>query len=232
MVGVGGRSRTGDPVRDRRRRSRAGGAADLGSRPGVQHDGRYASIQGWIERVGLIRAADDPHLSLTVAHGALAAGDGGAAEYWAGIARPLVASASGAATELPAAVAMIDATLARDGAAGMAAAAERALASLDGDSPWTAMADLMAGLAAHFAGEDALARRRLSDAARRAAVWNIPLIQVLALAQLALLAAAEGDWQTARILASQGRGPGRPLGVDRAAVDRADHRGLGVRGGQ
>jgi LuxR family transcriptional regulator, maltose regulon positive regulatory protein len=67
------------------------------------------------------------------------------------------------------------------------------------------MADLMAGLAAHFAGEDASARRRLSDAARRAAVWNIPLIQVLALAQLALLAAAEGDWQTARILASQGR---------------------------
>ncbi len=174
--------------------------------PAFNTTGRYASIQAWIERVGLTRAASDPHLSLTVAHGALAAGDGGAAEYWAGIARPLVAATPDAAVELPAALAMIDATLARDGAAGMAAAAERALASLDGDSPWISMADLMAGLAAHFAGEHARARRRLSDAARRAAIWNIPLIQVLALAQLALLAAAEGDWQTARILASQGRG--------------------------
>ncbi|MBS1891834.1 MAG: hypothetical protein JST59_11110, partial [Actinobacteria bacterium] len=173
--------------------------------PAFNTTGRYASIQGWIEEVGLERAAVDPHLSLTVAHGALAAGDGGGAEYWAEIARPLVASTPGTAPELPAALAMIDATMAREGAAGMAAAAEAALTSLDGDSPWAAMADLMAGLSAHFGGDVVHARRRLSDAARRAAVWNIPLIQVLALAQLALLAAAEGDWHTARILASQGR---------------------------
>ncbi len=173
--------------------------------PAFNTTGRYASVQGWIEKVGLRRAAADPHLSLTVAHGALAAGDGGAAEYWGEIARPMVASGPQTGTDLPAALAMLDATLARDGASGMTAAAGRALASLDRDSPWAAMADLMAGLAAHFGGDGTDARRRLSDAARRSAVWNIPLIQVLALAQLALLAAAEGDWQTARILASQGR---------------------------
>jgi LuxR family maltose regulon positive regulatory protein len=140
-----------------------------------------------------------------VAHGALADGDGGGGEYWAAIARPLIASGPQPAGDLPAALAMIDASLARDGTAGMAESAERALRSLDGDGPWASMADLMAGLAAHFVGDGAQARRRLSDAARRAAVWNIPLIQVLALAQLALLAATEGDWPAARILASQGR---------------------------
>ncbi|HEX4304862.1 MAG TPA: LuxR C-terminal-related transcriptional regulator [Solirubrobacterales bacterium] len=173
--------------------------------PAFNTTGRYASIQAWIERVGLPRAAHDPHLSLTVAHGALAAGDGAGAEYWAEVARPLVASGVAGAADLPAALAMIDATLARGGTVAMGATAAAALASLDGDTPWAAMADLMAGVAAHLRGDGGRARRRLSDAARRAAVWGIPLIQVLALAQLALLAAAEDDWQSARILASQAR---------------------------
>ena len=173
--------------------------------PAFNTSGRYASVQAWIERVGLARAAGDPHLSLTVAHGALAEGDGAGAEYWATVARPLVVPGSDLAADLPAALAMIDATLARDGTVAMAAAADAALASLDSDTPWTAMADLMAGIAAHLGGDGERAKHRLSDAARRSAVWDIPLIQVLALAQLALLAAAEDEWQTARTLASQAR---------------------------
>ncbi|MGH2939282.1 MAG: hypothetical protein ACRDPE_14320, partial [Solirubrobacterales bacterium] len=171
--------------------------------PAFNTTGRYASIQAWIERVGLTRATADPHLSLTVAHGALAAGDGAGAEYWAEVARPLLASGADGTPDLPAALAMIDAALARDGTAAMGDAADAALASLDADSPWSATADLMAGIAAHLGGDGERARHRLADAARRSAVWGIPLIQVLALAQLALLDAAEGDWQAARILASQ-----------------------------
>lgn len=56
--------------------------------PAFNTAGRYASVQHWIEEIGLERAALDPHLALTVSHGSLAAGDGGAAEYWAGVARP------------------------------------------------------------------------------------------------------------------------------------------------
>jgi LuxR family maltose regulon positive regulatory protein len=173
--------------------------------PAFNTTGRYASVQGWIERIGLERAARDPHLGLTVAHGLLADGDGGGAGYWADVARPLVEAGGANAPDLPAALAMIDAALARGGSAAMAAAADRAIASLDGGGPWASMADLMGGLAAHFVGDVGVAHERLSDSARGSAVWNIPLIQVLALAQLALLAMAEGDRPTARILASQAR---------------------------
>jgi LuxR family maltose regulon positive regulatory protein len=173
--------------------------------PAFNTTGRYASVMGWIEQIGLERAARDPHLSLTVAHGLLAEGDGAGAAYWGEVARPLIAAEDDAAPDLPAGLAMIDASLARGGSAAMANAAARAAASLDGDSPWASMADLMAGLAAHLGGDVDVARERLSDSARRAAVWSIPLIQVLALAQLALLAMAEGDRPAARILASQAR---------------------------
>ncbi|MGV1047553.1 MAG: LuxR C-terminal-related transcriptional regulator [Solirubrobacterales bacterium] len=173
--------------------------------PAFNTTGRHATIQRWIEEIGLERAAADAHLSLTVAHGFLAEGDGGAAEHWANVARRLLVSTLDPAVDLRAGLAMIDATLARGGTAAMAAGAALAVDSLPGEGPWSSMANLMAGMAAHFGGETERARSELSDAARRAAVWHVPLIQVLALAQLALLAAAEEDWQSARILASQAR---------------------------
>jgi LuxR family maltose regulon positive regulatory protein len=95
----------------------------------------------------------------------------------------------------------------------MATAAELARTALPEESRWGAMGDLMAGLAAHLVGDCDGAHQALSDAARRAAVWNVPLVQILALSQLALLAAADDDWPTARILASQAR-----AGVDRAGL--------------
>lgn len=181
--------------------------------PSFKTTGRHATVQRWIERIGLDRVARDPHLSLTLAHGHLADGDGGEAEYWAGIAGAHLDAPSDLAVDVPAGLALIDATLARGGAAAMATAAELARAGLPEESRWAAMADLMAGIAAHLAGEREEAHRALSDAARQAAVWSVPLVQILALSQLALLAAADHDWQTARILASQAR-----AGVDRAGL--------------
>ncbi|HEY2479991.1 MAG TPA: LuxR C-terminal-related transcriptional regulator [Solirubrobacterales bacterium] len=167
--------------------------------------GRQATSARWVERIGLERAAADPHLSLTLAHRCLAEGDGGGAEYWADAARPLIDSTAAVGVDLRAGLAVIDAALARGGVEGMAAAARLARSSLERESAWTALADLLIGVAAHLADDPDGARRLLSDAARRAAVWNAPLFQVLALGQLALLAAAEDDWPTARILASQAR---------------------------
>lgn len=182
--------------------------------PKFNTSGRYATIQRWIERIGLARAAGDPHLSVTLAHGLLAEGDGDGAEHWARIARPLVDSAATeVASDLPAALALVDAALAREGTAAMAATSGRAVAMLGGEGAWAAMADLSYGAAAYLTGDVEAARRSLSDAARRAAVWNVPLVQILALAQLALLAAAEEDWPTARLLASQAR-----VGIDRAGL--------------
>jgi LuxR family transcriptional regulator, maltose regulon positive regulatory protein len=181
--------------------------------PSFKTTGRHATVQRWIERIGLERAARDPHLSLTLAHGHLADGDGDEAEYWAGIACAHLDAPEDLAADVPAGLALIDATLARGGTAAMATAAELARTALPEESRWGAMADLMAGLAAHLAGDRDGAHQALSDAARRAAVWNVPLVQILALSQLALLAAADDDWPTARILASQAR-----AGVDRAGL--------------
>lgn len=182
--------------------------------PKFNTSGRYATIQRWIERIGPARAAGDPHLSVTMAHGFLADGDGDGAEHWARIARPLVdAAAPEVASDLRAALALVDATLAREGTAAMAATSGRAVAMLGGEGAWAAMADLSYGAAAYLAGDAEAARRSLADAARRAAVWNVPLVQVLALGQLALLAAAAEDWPTARLLASQAR-----VGIDRAGL--------------
>ncbi len=181
--------------------------------PAFNTSGRQATIERWIERIGLERAAADPHLALTIAHGCLAAGDGGAAEYWAASARPLLDPPAAVDDELRAGLALIDAALARHGVGEMAAAADRARSLLAREGPWTAVTELLAGVAAHLAEDPEAARRSLSDAARRAAVWNMPLFQVLALGQLALLAAAEDDWPTARILASQAR-----AGVERSGL--------------
>jgi LuxR family maltose regulon positive regulatory protein len=181
--------------------------------PSFKTTGRHATVQRWIERIGLERAARDPHLSLTLAHGHLADGDGDEAEYWAGIACAHLDAPASLAADVPAGLALIDATLARSGTAAMATAAELARTALPEESRWGAMADLMAGVAAHLVGDRDGAHQALSDAARRAAVWNVPLVQILALSQLALLAAADDDWPTARILASQAR-----AGVDRAGL--------------
>jgi LuxR family maltose regulon positive regulatory protein len=181
--------------------------------PSFKTTGRQATVQRWIERIGLERAAGDPHLSLTLAHGHLADGDGGEAEYWAGIACAHLDTPEDLAADVPAGLALIDATLARGGTVAMATAAELARTALPEESRWGAMADLMAGVAAHLGGDREAAHQALSDGARRAAVWNVPLVQILSLAQLALLAAADDDWATARILASQAR-----AGVDRAGL--------------
>jgi LuxR family transcriptional regulator, maltose regulon positive regulatory protein len=173
--------------------------------PAFNTTGRQATLQRWIERIGLERAAVDPHLSLTLAFDFLVDGDGGGAEYWAGSGKALVESAAVEGADLRAGLAIVDAALARGGVGAMGLAADRARSLLDREGALTAMADLFVGVAAHLSDDDARARRSLADAARGAAVWNAPLFGVLALGQLALLAAAEEDWPTARILASQSR---------------------------
>jgi len=173
--------------------------------PAFNTTGRQATLQRWIERIGLERAAVDPHLSLTLAFDFLVDGDGGGADYWAGSGKSLVESTAVEGADLRAGLAIVDAALARGGVGAMRVAADRARSQLDREGALTAMADLFVGVAAHLSDEDERAHRALADAARGAAVWNAPIFGVLALGQLALLAAAEEDWPTARILASQSR---------------------------
>jgi LuxR family maltose regulon positive regulatory protein len=173
--------------------------------PVFNASGRGATLRRWVERIGPARASVDPHVSLTLAFDHLADGDGEGAGHWADSARALVESATPQGADLRAGLGIVDAALARGGVKEMGAAARRARGLLEREGPLASMADLFVGVAAHLGGEEERARRTLAGSARRAAVWNAPLFGVLAQAQLALLAAGEEDWPTARILASQSR---------------------------
>ena len=86
----------------------------------------------------------------------------------------------------------------------MAENAARAYALAPDESPWRAPACLLAGVAAHLTGDRARARSQLQEGARRAGV-AAPAVQVLCLAQLALLAIDDGDWDAAEADAARAR---------------------------
>jgi LuxR family maltose regulon positive regulatory protein len=80
-------------------------------------------------------------------------------------------------------------------------------------SPWSSMCALLEGVGLHLQGERDRARVRLGEGARRAAAVA-PTIQVLCLAQLALLAIEEEDWPPAEVLASQARAQLERVGIE------------------
>ncbi|HVO54258.1 MAG TPA: LuxR C-terminal-related transcriptional regulator [Solirubrobacterales bacterium] len=181
--------------------------------PTYMPNGRYATLEKWVLAAGAERIGDDPHLSLTIAHSHLAAGRGADAEHWANLTRELLVDRVDVGDSVSAGLAMIDATLARDGVASMAKAAASGTEAVAGGSPWTSMAHMLEGIAAQLGGDPERARELIADAARRAASHGVTIIQVIALGQLALLDAAEEDWQSAVILTSQARAQ-----IDRAAI--------------
>jgi LuxR family transcriptional regulator, maltose regulon positive regulatory protein len=169
--------------------------------------GRYATVRRWLDRLGTDRIAADPALSLTAAHGYLSRGQGDLAEHWTTISRGLLDGTrdSPATASLFAGLALLDATLARGGIGEMQ---ERSVAAVEGfpeESAWLSLCRLLDGVAALMVGDTTLARDRLSEGARRAAVFGAPIVQTVCLAHVALLAADEDDWQVARMLASQAR---------------------------
>ncbi len=167
--------------------------------------GRYATVRRWLDRLGPDRIASDPALSLTAAHGYLSRGQGGLAEHWSGVAHGLLeGSGDDRKNEgLFAGLALLDATLARDGIPKMRELASAAAKALPEDSPWLAMSCMIEGIAALMLGGTDIARAKLPEGARRAAVFGAPILQTICLAQMALLAADEDDWHVARMLSSQ-----------------------------
>ena len=92
----------------------------------------------------------------------------------------------------------------RRGVRRMAADASRAYALLEENSAWRPLARFFEGAALHLGGDADAARVLLEEGAHGAAV-SAPLIQALCLAQLALLAAGDGDLARASSLAARAR---------------------------
>jgi LuxR family maltose regulon positive regulatory protein len=168
--------------------------------------GRNATVMRWLDRLGQDAVASDPGLSLTAAYAHINRGEGGLAEHWAAVSGSLMdgTTASTQDEALTAGLALVEATLARAGVEAMNAHTTAAAELLPGESPWLSVCCLLDGVGLHLRGFRDEARERLAEGSRRGAI-GAPNVQVLCLAQLALLAIDEGDWQVAEMLASQGR---------------------------
>jgi LuxR family transcriptional regulator, maltose regulon positive regulatory protein len=167
--------------------------------------GRVATVIGWLDRIGEETIASDASLSLTAAFAAITRGAGSQAEYWAAVARSLMREDSpDEALGLRPGLALAEAALAREGLEMMCARTEVAAGGLVDESAWLSMCCMLDGVGLHLRGLREAARERLVEGARRGSV-GAPTIQVLALAQLALLAIEDDDWQLAEMLASQSR---------------------------
>jgi LuxR family transcriptional regulator, maltose regulon positive regulatory protein len=183
--------------------------------PEYSSRGRQASIKRWLDRIAPDGVNSDPYLSLVSAYDAVGRGASGEVDHWASISRELAAGMehSAARDELLAALRLLKGALAREGVKAMVEDAAAAAELFSDASPWIPMCSLLEGVGLHLQGQRDRARLRLSEGARRGAVVS-PTIQVLCLAQLALLALEEQDWQAAEVLASQARAQLERSGID------------------
>ncbi|HEY4427123.1 MAG TPA: AAA family ATPase [Solirubrobacteraceae bacterium] len=138
-----------------------------------------------------------PELTLALSHARLWSGDLTGAEHLARLASESLGSQTTRHDpSLEAALALIDASLVRRGAAQMGSDAERAYALLGEASPWRGPCSLLSGVALHLTGDANGARGRLDEGVH-CTVHVAPLVESLCLAQLALIDAEAGEWEQA-----------------------------------
>ena len=106
------------------------------------------------------------------------------------------------------------AAVARHGIDEMVSDAESAYRRSPEDSPWRSFCCLLRGVGEHLRGDAATARTHLEEGARRGAI-AAPSVQSLCLAQLALLALEDGDWEQGPLLAARARAQVVRLGSER-----------------
>jgi LuxR family transcriptional regulator, maltose regulon positive regulatory protein len=165
-------------------------------------DGRTAEVRRWLERLSPEQIAQHPTLALSAATTHLADGDRGRVAHWTAIA----AARRGDRREpsIDAGIALMRAVVADDGVGSMACDAAQAFEHLPHDSPWRALCGFLQGVAAHLGDTRNDAESLLEEAARRGAVAARG-VQVLCLAQLALIAVDADDWDRAPLLAARAR---------------------------
>jgi LuxR family transcriptional regulator, maltose regulon positive regulatory protein len=173
-------------------------------------DGRAAEVRRRLDRFTPDQIAAHPTLALTAAAHHLARGERDLVEHWTAAAQRKLAGSDVAPLE--AGVEIMRAAVARDGIGRMQRDAARAYERSPEDSPWRSLCCLLSGVGAHLAGDPGEARPHLEEGARRGAI-AAPSVQALCLAQLALLAIDEGDWEQGPLLAARARSQVERLGL-------------------
>jgi LuxR family transcriptional regulator, maltose regulon positive regulatory protein len=158
--------------------------------------GRLAIMEGWLARFRDAEIRGNASLALVAAAIRLVRGDGNGLWHWAHAADGALRrdGASQQAAELESALAILRAGR---GATGMDRLRDDSAGAYELEaegSPWRALARLFEGVARHLGG-DAEGRLVLEEAAWRAAA-TAPAVQALCLAQLALIAIDEDDWDS------------------------------------
>jgi LuxR family maltose regulon positive regulatory protein len=166
--------------------------------------GRNEVVQGWLGSLRPDQVAACAPLALAAAHSRLVNGAVDQARHYrlaAGAAR----GASGSA-ELPSSLAtgeaVFDALAVGRDVNQMARAADSAYELEPEDSPWRPYCRLVAGVAEHLAGERESAAQKLDEGVATGSA-TVPGIAALCLAQLAMLAIEQDDWDTATEVADR-----------------------------
>ena len=176
-------------------------------------NGRVADVQAWLHRFRPDQIASEATLALTAAVAHLGAGDRDRIEHWTDTAERLLAGDGEPVGSAEGAIATMRAVVARRGLAAMVADATVAYDRTVEDDVWRPLCCLLRGAGLHLLGDGARARPLLEEGARRGCIVA-PCAQVLCLAQLALLAIDEDDWEHAALLSSRARSQ-----VERACLE-------------
>jgi LuxR family transcriptional regulator, maltose regulon positive regulatory protein len=182
-------------------------AGDLmwGNILGYVAGGRNDVVQAWLASLRPDQIIASAPLALAAAHSALVSGAIDQAHHYrlaAGAARR-ARSSSAEPGSLSAGEAVFDALAAGWDVGQMARAADAAYELEPEDSSWRPYCRLVAGVARHLAGDHASAARKLEEGAATGAA-TVPGIASLCLAQLAMLAIEQDDWETAAEVADRG----------------------------
>ena len=157
--------------------------------------GRGSRLEGALQRFTPARVIADPALALCTAASGLARRDRDYVEHWTDVGeRALERAGSGEAARFAAGIAVLRATVARDGLAQMGADARRARGLAAGQVAWRALACFLDGAARHLCGETGPARERLAEGARVGAM-GAPVAETLCHGQLALIELSAESWQ-------------------------------------
>ena len=181
--------------------------------------GRGPVLLRWLSAFTEEQIAGYPPLALATAWANLGVA-GGAVERWTATAArgsyegPL----SDGTTSIESALALLRATIAKDGVTEMAADAARFTELEAEDSPWWPRARYLEGAAARLSGDPERARRQLEEGERLAAAFGSITVRAMCLGQLAALAAAEGSWPLASALAAQATDELRRASLDGIAT--------------
>jgi LuxR family transcriptional regulator, maltose regulon positive regulatory protein len=181
--------------------------------PGYLAFGRRTKVCNWLASFSEEQIARSPGLALTASATALANGSRQGAERWLSESAATIPTARPALRNpLEAEAALIRAALCPDGLTGVVEQVAQARRLLPEKSGALTLACLLEGAADHLRGDTTRARTSLEEGVRRGAT-AAPGVQVLCLAQLALIAGDDEDRENAEVLAARARAQVERVGL-------------------